>query len=105
GSVKPLNLLFTAKATAMGGGRVTVGAAGWDAETGEVDHGAPWRTVIDLADPMRSYNVVGPGQSGHVLSRWYHDQVGDWTTGQYHTTSIVPAIYRSAGNELKLIPE
>ncbi|MEC0368972.1 penicillin acylase family protein [Paenibacillus chibensis] len=105
GSVKPLNLIFNAKATAMGGGRVTVGAAGWDAETGEVDHGAPWRTVIDLADPMRSYNVVGPGQSGHVLSRWYHDQVGDWTTGQYHTTSIVPAIYRSAGNELKLIPE
>ncbi|MWV43909.1 penicillin acylase family protein [Paenibacillus sp. HJL G12] len=105
GSVKPLNLIFNAKSVPMGGGRVTVGAAGWDSATGEVNHGAPWRTVIDMIDPARSYNVVGPGQSGHVLSKWYHDQVSDWTTGHYHMTSIVPAIYRSAGNELKLIPE
>ncbi|MEC0238856.1 penicillin acylase family protein [Paenibacillus dokdonensis] len=105
GSVKPLNLIFNAKAVPMGGGRVTVGAAGWDSATGEVNHGAPWRTVIDLSDPLRSFNVVGPGQSGHLLSKWYHNQVDDWTTGQYHMTSIVPAIYRNAGNELKLIPE
>lgn len=105
GSVKPLNLIFNAKAVPMGGSRVTVGAAGWDPATGEVNHGAPWRTVIDLSDPLRSFNVVGPGQSGHLLSKWYHNQVDDWTTGQYHTTSIVPTIYRNAGNELKLIPE
>ncbi|MGN7358036.1 penicillin acylase family protein [Paenibacillus sp. SAF-054] len=105
GSVKPLDRVFNAKAMPMGGGKVTVGAAGWDPTTGEVNHGAPWRTVIDMADPSRSYNVVGPGQSGHVLSRWYHDQVDEWTTGQYHLTSSAPAIYRSAGNELKLMPE
>ncbi|MDR9856301.1 penicillin acylase family protein [Paenibacillus sp. VCA1] len=105
GAVKPLNLIFNAKPVAMGGGRVTVGAAGWNSATGEVDHGAAWRTVIDLSDPMQSVNVVGPGQSGHLLSKWYHNQVGDWTTGNYHVTSIDPAVYRQTGNELKLIPE
>ncbi|CAM3004144.1 penicillin acylase family protein [Paenibacillus sediminis] len=105
GAVKPLNLIFNAKATPMGGSRVTVGAAGWDDETGEVDHGGAWRTVIDLSNPMQSFNVVGPGQSGHLLSRWYHDQVDEWTTGKYHLTSMDPAVYRAAGNHLELVPE
>jgi len=104
GSVKPLDIIFNAKPVAMGGSSVTVGAAGWDKTTGEVDHGAAWRTVIDLADPLISYNVVGPGQSGHLLSEWYHDQVDEWTTGQYHTTSMTPSDYEAAGNRLNLIP-
>ncbi|MDR0270523.1 penicillin acylase family protein [Paenibacillus sp.] len=105
GAVKPLNLIFNAKSVSMGGGWVTVGAAGWDPGSGEVDHGAPWRTVIDMSNPSQSLNVVGPGQSGHILSKWYHNQVSDWTTGKYHITSMVSTIYRNAGNELKLIPE
>lgn len=105
GSVKPLNLIFNPKPVPMGGSKVTVGAAGWNKDTGEVNHGAPWRTVIDLADPSKSYNVVAPGQSGNLLSRWYHDQVVDWTTGQYHTTSSDPYVYQTAGYHLKLIPE
>ncbi|MGZ9583121.1 penicillin acylase family protein [Paenibacillus marinisediminis] len=104
GSVKPLDLVFNPKPSPMGGGRVTVGAAGWNKTTGEVDHGAPWRTVIDMADPTKSFNVLGPGQSGHVLSRWYKNQVQDWTTGQYHVTSINPSDYQAAKFQLTLIP-
>lgn len=103
-AVKPLHLIFNPKASAFGGGRVTVGAAGWNSATGEVDHGAPWRTVIDMSDPLRSYNVVGPGQSGHVMSPWYDDQIDDWVNGKYHMTSIEPSVYRSSGHELRLIP-
>ncbi|GIP38161.1 beta-lactam antibiotic acylase [Paenibacillus sp. J31TS4] len=104
-AVKPLDLLFDGKPVPMGGGRVTVGAAGWNAATGEVNHGAPWRTVIDLADPARADNVVGPGQSGHRLSPWYRDQVKNWATGLYHVTSLEPSDYRAAGNRLVLLPE
>lgn len=104
GAVKPLDRIFNAKSRAMGGSSVTVGAAGWDKSTGEVSHGASWRTVIDLANPLRSFNVVGPGQSGHLLSNWYHDQGKDWATGQYHETSMEPAVYRAADHHLELVP-
>ncbi|TJY42614.1 penicillin acylase family protein [Cohnella pontilimi] len=104
GAVKPLDLFFNAKAVPMGGSRATVGAAGWNNETGEVTHGGAWRTVIDLANPRKSFNVVGPGQSGHLLSRWYHDQVDEWTTGKYHETSMDPDVYRKDGYHLQLLP-
>lgn len=104
GSQKPLNLLFNAKPVAIGGGRVTVGAMGWNNTTGKVTHGAPWRTVVDLDTPMIAYSVVGPGQSGHVLSQWYKDQIDDWTTGKYHITSTSTTDYEAGSYQLRLIP-
>ncbi|WP_251572409.1 penicillin acylase family protein [Paenibacillus sp. MER TA 81-3] len=104
GAIKPLDLLFNAKAVGMGGSKVTVGMAGWDENTGDMNLGGAWRTVIDLADPLKSFNVVGPGQSGQLLSPWYHDQVDAWTTGKYHETSMDPGAYRAAGHHLELVP-
>ncbi|TLS38988.1 penicillin acylase family protein [Pseudalkalibacillus caeni] len=101
-AVKPLNLLFNPGSTPMGGSRVTVGAAGWSSATGEVNHGASWRSVVDLADIAKSFNVVGPGQSGHVLSRWYDDQIDEWTTGKYHLTDVTPEAYRKESEKLTL---
>lgn len=103
-SVKPLNLLFNKDGSIpMRGSRVTVGAAGWKSETGEVNHGASWRTVVDMKNPLESYNVVGPGQSGHVMSQWYQDQMKDWTTGTYHKT-VMSEKYREESSKLLLIP-
>ncbi|MBH0169902.1 penicillin acylase family protein [Fictibacillus sp. 18YEL24] len=87
-AIKPLHLLFNPPTQSMGGSRVTVGVAGWDRETGNITHGGAWRMVIDMSDTSRSYHVVGPGQSGHVLSPWYEDQVEDWATGKYHETAL-----------------
>lgn len=87
-SIKPLNLLFNPETQKMGGSRVTVGVAGWNRETGDITHGGAWRMVIDMADPTKAYHVVGPGQSGHVLSPWYKDQSKDWATGKYHVTAL-----------------
>lgn len=103
-AIKPLNLLFNPKETPMGGSRVTVGAAGWDPLTGKVNHGAAWRTIVDLADLTKTYNVVGPGQSGHVLSKWYDDQVDDWTTGRYHVTDTKETSFEK-GEKLVLKPK
>ncbi len=33
------------------------------------------------------YHIVGPGQSGHFRSDWYHDQIDDWVNGTYHMTT------------------
>lgn len=103
-SVEPLDLLFNPKPIAVGGSKVTVGAAGYNAITGEVNHGASWRTVNDLSDLTRTHNVVGPGQSGHVLSPWYDDQTKDWAYGGYHITSTRPDEYQSSEHKLVLKP-
>lgn len=103
-SVKPLNLLFNPSIKPVGGSAVTVAAAR-NTTTGEVNHAAPWRSVIDLATIDKNYSVVGPGQSGQVLSPWYADQVQAWTTGEYHITSLDPKDYQSGRNLLLLTPK
>ncbi|MBO1003644.1 penicillin acylase family protein [Pseudogracilibacillus auburnensis] len=70
-------------------------------DNGIVYHGASWRFVIDLDDISVGHHIVGPGQSGHVKSPWYNDQVEDWVEGNYHETTIS----NEEGMELKLIPE
>lgn len=83
----------------VSGSRVTVRAAGFKT-SGLVNHGASWRFVVDMADPSEAYHVVGPGQSGHFRSDWYHDQLEDWVEGRYHTTSTKQA----SGEVLTLLP-
>ena len=71
----------------IGGSNITVQAAGFT-EDGSVDHGASWRFVADLADLSSAHHIVGPGQSGHMKSEWFHNQVDDWAEGTYHETMI-----------------
>ena len=88
GSASPiLAAYFNAKKVPIGGSKVTVQAADNDA-AGNVDHGASWRFVVDAGDLSSAYHIVGPGQSGHVKSDWYQDQVMDWANGDYHQTFV-----------------
>ncbi|AUJ23379.1 penicillin acylase family protein [Virgibacillus dokdonensis] len=82
------------------GSSVTPMAASFEEETGIVDHGASWRFVIDMATPSKGYHIVSPGQSGHVKSRWYQDQLPDWVKGNYHTTYLDSM----TGEQLTLYP-
>src|SRR5699024_5732619 len=72
----------------VGGSSVTPMAASYDTETGIVDHGASWRFVIDVKDMAKGYQIVGPGQSGHLKSKRYHDQTEDWVEGNYQVTDL-----------------
>jgi penicillin G amidase len=103
-AIKPLDLLFNPQSEEMGGSRVTVGVAGFNRETGHVTHGGAWRMVIDMADTEKAYHVVGPGQSGHVLSQWYSDQSADWANGRYHVTYLTEKDYRQEDKHLVLSP-
>src|SRR5690606_13476180 len=73
--------------TPVSGSHITVQAAGFNYD-GTADHGASWRFVADLSDLSGTWHIVGPGQSGHVKSGWFHDQVDDWVKGDYHETRI-----------------
>jgi len=84
----------------VGGSSVTPMAAAYDTGTGEVDHGASWRFVIDMNDPSTGYHIVGPGQEGHFKSDWYHNQIDDWVEGTYHETSL----NADKGKTLYLVP-
>ncbi|WP_226578071.1 penicillin acylase family protein [Halobacillus litoralis] len=83
----------------VSGSRVTVRAAGFKSN-GLVNHGASWRFVVDMSNPNEAYHVVGPGQSGHFRSDWYHDQLKDWVEGEYHLTKT--KAYE--GERLTLLP-
>ncbi|EON71128.1 penicillin acylase family protein [Lysinibacillus sphaericus] len=88
GSASPiLAKYFNAKKVPIGGSKVTVQAADDDLD-GNVDHGASWRFIADVSDLNSAYHIVGPGQSGHVKSKWYQDQVEDWAIGNYHETFV-----------------
>jgi penicillin amidase len=87
-SVKPLNYLFNSDGRIpVGGSSVTVQAAA-NKNDGTVNHGGSWRFVIDTANMDSAYHLVGPGQSGHLKSQWYHNQLNAWANGTYHHTSL-----------------
>jgi penicillin amidase len=87
-SVAPLNYIFNSDGgVPVGGSSVTVQAAAF-LDDGTTNHGGSWRFVIDLSDINQAYYLVGPGQSGNVKSKWYHDQLEDWVDGTYHKTVI-----------------
>ncbi|TDL33160.1 penicillin acylase family protein [Jeotgalibacillus sp. S-D1] len=85
----------------IGGSQITVQAAAYGRD-GIADHGAAWRFVADLSDLAKAYHIVGPGQSGHVKSDWYHDQIDDWVEGEYHETSA--DMEQVDGTVLELLP-
>lgn len=100
-SIRPLNYLFNReRAKRVGGSSITVQAAA-ENSAGIVNHGASWRFISDLADLSVGYHIVGPGQSGHVKSRWYQNQFDDWVNGEYHPTSLL----ESVGDKLILVPK
>ncbi len=87
-SVSPLQYVFNSKGgVPANGSGVTVQAAGFKTD-GTTDHGASWRFVADLSDLSVTNHLVGPGQSGHLKSKWYSDQLEKWVDGTYHQTSF-----------------
>ncbi len=84
---KYLGYVFNKKPLPVNGSKVTPMAASHDGD-GIVNHGASWRFVIDLNDTDLGYHIVGPGQSEHIKSASYSNQLEDWINGTYHETSL-----------------
>lgn len=82
GAVKPLGWILNPRSYPVGGSNVTVGAMSFGSD-GMVRSSAPWRQVVDLADPTgNSRSIVIPGQAGHFLSAYYDDQSAKHNKGE-----------------------
>jgi penicillin amidase len=53
-------------------------------------HGVSYRQIIDLADFRKSVCVLSSGQSGHLLSKHYDDQIPLWLKGEYRPMLFYP---------------
>ncbi|MBO8142674.1 MAG: penicillin acylase family protein [Firmicutes bacterium] len=101
-NVPALGRLFNVGGWAVGGSGATPAAMGFDETTGRVTSGAGWRTVVDLAGD-RGFDVLLPGNSGHVLSPYYRDQADMWQDGGLMEQQWVPEQYRRSPL-LRLLP-
>ncbi|MFB5083677.1 penicillin acylase family protein [Symbiobacterium thermophilum] len=98
----PLGWLLNPTSYPIGGSGVTVGAMSFGGD-GMVRTFAPWRQVVDLADPTgNSRSIVTPGQSGHFLSPHYDDQSAMHSRGELITRNFHG--YRT-GRALRLLPD
>lgn len=86
----------------LGGSNITVQAASFKAD-GTVNHGAPWRFVADLEDLSTAYQIVGPSQSGHMKSKWFHSAVDDWVNGEFYESVLIGEV--EADSILTLLAE
>ncbi len=105
GRVKSLQYLFNSKPIPLSGSSNTVMAAGWNRQSGTVNHGAGWRFIVDTADLSKAEHIIGPGQSGHRFSKWYQDGKIPWTQGHYHVTLLNITAGTSRDKTLKLLPK
>ena len=91
----------------VAGGNAAVLSTNWDATKGyAMTSGPSMRMVVDLADPDRSRWVNVAGQSGHVGSGQYVDQVKLWAEGLVLPWAVSQAaIKKQATAELTLKPK
>jgi penicillin amidase len=68
--------------------------------------GAPYRMIVDLGDVRNSVSALTPGQSGHLGSPHYDDQIASWSAGEYHPMLFAREdVEREAHHRLHLIPK
>ena len=104
--VAPLEKLFNRGPFETSGGEGIVNATGWTPHEG---YGVTWvpsmRMVVDLADLDASRWVHLTGQSGHVFSPHYTDQLAAWASGDTYAWQFSPdAVAAAAVDTLELSP-
>lgn len=66
------------------GGRHIVDMAFYDfgEDTFKTRHGAAYRMIVDMADVENSQMIIDTGQSGHIRSKHFADQINLWLEGK-----------------------
>ena len=85
GRQKPMNHLFNVGPFPMSGGDEVINKMDFNktATPYMIRSGPSMRILIDLADMENSLSVIPTGQSGHLLSPHYQDQVEFYNTGRF----------------------
>ncbi len=106
GAKKPLDKVFNVGPFPLGGD----GDTPWQANETAANFpnltliSASYRQIIDMGDLSQSKAILPPGQSGHIGSPHYQDQVEDWLAGKLRPmlwTKEQVAIYAEASLSLK----
>jgi penicillin amidase len=85
GRKRPLARIFNIGPFPVGGGRLTVDMKQSEYKTpNQAVHGASARMIVDLSDTNRSLHVLPTGQSGHLKSAHYKDQLPLYLSGNLH---------------------
>lgn len=87
----------------VGGGHATVGRAGYRYDQPfNASHAASVRVVLEMDETIRGRAVIPGGQSGHLLSPHYDDQIDAWVNGEHFDLYPVPEAV--TGARLRLVP-
>jgi len=85
GKKKPLNYLFNLGPFPVPGSHLTVNKKQYPYEKPyNADHGVSQRMIVDLSDMAGSLRVLPTGESGHLKSPHYRDQISLYLGGRYH---------------------
>jgi penicillin amidase len=58
--------------------------------SGSGAHGASWRMVVELGDPVTAAAIYPGGQSGNPASRRYTDRIPAWAAGELDSVLFPP---------------
>jgi penicillin amidase len=85
GKKKPLDRIFNLGPFQVGGSHLTVNKKQYSyGNPYYVAHGVSQRMIVDLSDMDRALHVLPTGESGHLKSPHYKDQVDPYLGGTYH---------------------
>ncbi|GED55550.1 penicillin acylase family protein [Brevibacillus borstelensis] len=102
--VPVLNWFFNPEKYSVGGSETTVWMNAYNEESGNVIYSAPWRQVVDFSDLAgNSKDVLAAGQSEHVRSKWYKNQLKAQATGALYPQHFMPRDYQNS-EKLVLLP-
>lgn len=86
GKKKPLDRIFNLGPFPVDGNNLTVNKKQYSFEEAyKCNHGVSERMIVDLSDMERPLHVLPTGESGHLKSDHYSDQVDLYLQGRYHT--------------------
>ena len=101
--IAPLTALVDIGPLSVSGSANTINATGWsfdgDYSTADKFGHPSMRMIIDLSNFDNSMTVLPTGQSGHVMSKHYDDQVENWIQNnmlpQYFGREVIEASKQS----------
>ncbi len=105
GDIPIIGFLFNANAMPIAGSNETICQAGFTPTTeAEVNarYGAQMRNIIDFSDVHAAESITPVGQSGHLLSAHYRDQLQRYASGEFRKQRLAAGI---EDRHLRLVPE
>jgi penicillin G amidase len=91
GRKEPFNKIFNVGPYQVPGGIETINNAGFPLSSKgkyPVSYGPAMRILIDFNDVSNALSILPTGQSGHIRSPYYHDQVRLYNTGKFRNMNM-----------------